>query len=53
MCNKVHFMYDKMTLKSHNELRESIIFSDSHILGAPSRDGDIHDIWEILQDICT
>jgi len=50
--NKVHFMYDRMTLKSQDELRESIIFSDIHILGSPSKDPDIHAIWEVLQEIC-
>ena len=50
--NKVHFMYDRMSKQSQNELRETIILSKSHILGSPSADPDIHAIREILQDIC-
>ncbi len=50
--NKVHFMYDRMSKKSQKELRETIILSDTHILGSPSADPDIHAIWEVLQEIC-
>ena len=50
--NKVHFMYDRMSPQSQKELRETIILSDSHILGSPSTDPDIHAIWEVLQEIC-
>jgi hypothetical protein len=50
--NKVHFMYDRMSVHSQNELRETIILSDSHILGSPSADPDIHAIWNILREIC-
>ncbi len=49
---KVHFMYDRMSMNSQKELRESIIFSDNHILGSPSKDRDIHAIWKILREIC-
>ena len=50
--NKVHFMYDRMSMQTQKELRETIILSDSHILGSPSADKDIHAIWEVLQGIC-
>ena len=49
---KVHYMYNRMTLKAQDELRDSIIFSDSHILGSPSEDGDINNIREVLLEIC-
>jgi hypothetical protein len=50
--NKIHFMYDRMSLNSQGELRESILFSDNHILGSLSLDIDIHSIREVLLEIC-
>ena len=52
LANKVHFMYDRMTLKAQDELRDSIVFSEDHILGSPSDDDDIGPIREILLGIC-
>ena len=52
LANKVHFMYDRMTLKAQDELRDSVVFSEDHVLGAPSDDDDIGSIREILLDIC-
>ena len=50
--NKVHFMYDRMTAEAQKELRNSIIYSENHILGSPSTDVDINSIREILLSIC-
>ena len=50
--NKVHFMYDRMSPQSKKELRDTIIFSKSHILGNPSGDADAEAIRKILLEIC-
>lgn len=52
LSNKVHFMYDRMTPQTQNELRKSILSSKDHILGSPSKDQDINSIREVLLNIC-
>ena len=52
-CNMTESLNIPSPMKAYlNELRETIILSDSHILGSPSTDRDIHAIWKILQEIC-
>ncbi len=50
--NKIHFMFDRMSLKAKNELRKTILFSKGHILGKDSGNKDIKDIRKILLQIC-
>ena len=52
LSQKVYFMYNRMTLKAQDELFNSIIFSDSHILGSPSEDSDINSIRGVFLEIC-
>ena len=50
--NKVRFMYDRMPAGTQDELRNSIIFSSSHVLGSPSGDADLNSIREVLLQVC-
>ena len=50
--NKVHFMYDRMTLNAKDDLQNSILKSTDHILGSFSDEKDANSIREILLEIC-
>lgn len=50
--HKVRFMYDRMMPEAQDQLRASIVFSASHILGAPSEDPDVAAIRSLLMEMC-
>ena len=53
LTNKVHFMYDRMSKGAQNELKESILDSNDHILGTiETGDPDVNAIRSILLKVC-
>jgi len=51
--NKVHFMYDRMSHGAQIILKETVLNSETHILGiTPSGNQDVISIRSILLDVC-
>jgi hypothetical protein len=51
--NKVRFMFDRLTPATQDELRNTILFSEHHILGSPSDDSDLQSIRDVVLQVCS
>jgi hypothetical protein len=53
LTNKVHFMYDRMSIGAQEALHRDILNSENHILGLHAPDDvDIQNIREIMLKVC-